>query len=405
MAHRRVAAATAALVPLALLGYGTDIDVANVLRAGRRWVEDRAYAPSRPPGSAVHEVGVALLDEAGGSVAVGLASIAFAALGVWAAGALVAGDRGRWSGWAAGALLANPWFVVAATSLSDAVWALGLALAGAVAAQRGRRTLAGVLFGLAVGCRGSTALVVAAWLLAERTGARGARPAWRASLVTAGIGGAVAVLGFVPAWRSAGGSLDFLETSFEWLGWGSHLGRWFVKNLAVMTVPGALALAASIPALVVALRRWPERATVRFAVVAIGLAELLFLRLPFKPVHLLPVVAAAVLLLAAADRRWVLVAVVGAQVVGGVAGITVARPNVDDRATRGHVEVDLTWGPLVNDVQCRFDDRSLGPWPDPAEPDEEPAAQARATANFACQSRAWKSGSPSGPDARATMAP
>lgn len=405
MAHRRVAVAPLVLAPLAFLGYGTDIDVANILRAGRRWIEDGDYAPSRPPGSVVHEVGVALLDRIGGSIAIGLVSIALAGVAVWAVGELVAAEGGRWPGWVAAALLANPWFIVAATSLSDAVWALAAALGAAVAAQRDRRVLAGVLFGLAIGCRGSTALVVGAWLLAERTGRAGGRPPWRASVVTAGVAGAIGVLAFVPAWLSAGMSLDFLETHFEWLGWTSHLGRWFVKNLAVMTVPGALALAIGGPALWFGLRRWTELPTVRFAVVVVVLGEALFLRLPFKPVHLLPVVAAAVLLAAASDRRWLLPALVAAQVVGGAVGLSVARPNVDDRATRGHVELDLVRGPLWNDIGCRLDDRDLGPWPDPSDPAEEPAAQARATGNFACQSRAWKSGSADGAETRASMRP
>ncbi|MDQ2651018.1 MAG: hypothetical protein M3Z03_15880, partial [Actinomycetota bacterium] len=131
MAHRRVAVASLVLLPLALLGYGTDIDVANVLRAGRRWLEDGTYAPSRPPGSIVHEVGVAVLDRLGGSVAIGVVSVAFGVLAVWALGELVVSDGGGRPGWAAAVLLVNPWFVVAATSLSDALWALGLALAGA----------------------------------------------------------------------------------------------------------------------------------------------------------------------------------------------------------------------------------------------------------------------------------
>ncbi|MDQ2650753.1 MAG: hypothetical protein M3Z03_14550, partial [Actinomycetota bacterium] len=265
--------------------------------------------------------------------------------------------------------------------------------------------VAGVLFGFAVGSRGSTALVVAAWLLAERTGRTDDRPSWRASWVTAGVAGVIGLVAFVPAWLSAGMSLDFLETHFEWLGWGSHLGRWFVKNLAVMTIPGALALAAGVPSLWAVLRRWAALRTVRFAVGVIVLGELVFFRLPFKPVHLLPVVAAAVLLVAASDRRWLLPALVAVQVLGGTVGLSLARPNVDDRATKGHVELDLTYGPLWNDIRCRLDDRELGSWPDPADPAEEPAAQARATANFACQSRAWKSGSADRAEARATMRP
>jgi hypothetical protein len=96
---------------------------------------------------------------------------------------------------------------------------------------------------------------------------------------------------------------------------------------------------------------------------------------------------------------------VAAQVAGGVVGLTVARPDVPNRSTRGSVELHVTAGPLVNDVRCRFDDRRRGPWPDAAEPAEEPAAQVRATANFDCLSRAWRPGSSATDPERATMAP
>ena len=60
----------AAYLPFTLLGYGTDIDVPNVLRAGRRWLDDGVYELSRKPGTVVHEVATAALDRVGGSVLV-----------------------------------------------------------------------------------------------------------------------------------------------------------------------------------------------------------------------------------------------------------------------------------------------------------------------------------------------
>ena len=50
----------AVYLPFVLLGYGTDIDVATVLEAGRRWLDDGDYAVSRVPGAAIHEVSTAL---------------------------------------------------------------------------------------------------------------------------------------------------------------------------------------------------------------------------------------------------------------------------------------------------------------------------------------------------------
>ncbi|MDP1805254.1 MAG: hypothetical protein Q8K72_08825, partial [Acidimicrobiales bacterium] len=350
------------VVAVCLLGYGNDIDVANVLRSGHRWLDDGAYRPSRPPGSPVHELGTAFLDRLGGSVAVAAASVAFGALAAWATATLV--GRGSTGHPLLGAtvLVANPWFLIAGSSLNDAVWALGLALAGCVATARGQRVAGGVLFGLAIGCRSTSAVFAAAWLIAERCGARSARTPWRAtrsSLVAATVTGLVCV---GPAWWGAGRSLDFLDADIDFVGWSAHLGRWGVKNLVVATVPGAVALAYAGPSLLRSLRRWTSDPVVRFAVVLVVLSEAVFFRFPLKPVHLLPVVAAVVLLLAG-SRRAVLIVVVAAQVVGGLVSLRIAVPDTLDRATGADIAVALTAGPVVEDLRCRLRDRDRGPWP------------------------------------------
>jgi hypothetical protein len=108
-----VLGAAVAYFPFTLLGYGNDIDVANVLRAGRSWVDDGHYTISRGPGATIHEVATAVLDKVGGAFAVNLASVAFAALALYAVHELLRDDDGRWPGWATLALAVNPWFWIA----------------------------------------------------------------------------------------------------------------------------------------------------------------------------------------------------------------------------------------------------------------------------------------------------
>src|SRR3954454_16320455 len=55
-------------------GYGTDIDITNVLRAGQT-VLDGHYVYSRPPGAYPHELVTRLLSNLGGSVAVNFGSL------------------------------------------------------------------------------------------------------------------------------------------------------------------------------------------------------------------------------------------------------------------------------------------------------------------------------------------
>lgn len=381
-----------AYLPFTLLGYGTDIDVANVLRAGGSFVRGGDYAVSRRPGSVVHEIGTGLLDWLGGSVAVNLASVAFAALALYSVHRLALDDGDRWPGWTALLLAVNPWFWLAATSLGDFVWALGLGLAGAAAAHRDRRVLAGILFGLALGSRLSTVLIVVGWLVAERLGDRFHRPPWRATLVTSVTLGIVGIACFIPSWIDAGMSLDFLGHQPPFSGWGLNLGRWAVKNATVIGVPAAIVFLLGVRQGFAALARWRASVVVRFAVLVIVTSELLFLRFPFKPVHLLPVVAGVALLVGASPvvkQRW-LAALVVAQLLGGMVGTTIGEPDVPHRARSGRLVLHVAKGPLLNDVRCRLEDRRDGPWPDAFDPAEFPAASTRSALRFDCQSETWK---------------
>ncbi|HEX4868438.1 MAG TPA: hypothetical protein VFV32_12570 [Acidimicrobiales bacterium] len=381
-----------AYLPFTLLGYGTDIDVANVLRSGRTFLRDGTYEMSRPPGAVIHEIGTALLDRVGGSVLVNLGGVAFAALALWAVHELVRDDGARWPGWATVIVAANPWFWLAATSLGDFVWALGLAFAGALQARRGRRGLAGLLFGLSVGCRSSSALIVLAWLVAERTGSRLDRPSWRATATTAGVFLVLGVASFTPSFLSRGSSFEFLHHAEPFAGLGLSAGRWAVKNAAVIGVPAGVVFLLGIRRGFGALARWRGSVVVRFAVLTIVAFEVLFLRLPYKPVHLLPVVAAVALLIGASPavkQRW-LVALFAAQLVGGLVGSTIGEPDVPHRATSGRLVMHLTEGALLNDVRCRLDDRDDGPWPDVEDPGQLRAAMTRAAILFDCQSQTWK---------------
>ena len=387
-----VAIVAAAYLPFAFLGYGTDIDNANVLRAGGELIEDGRYEISRRPGAFAHEVGTGVLDWVGGSVAINLASIAFGVLAVWSVYRLARSGRSRWPALSAALVATNPWFWIAATSLGDFVWAVGLAMAGALAASRDRRALAGVLFGLAVGCRLSSALIALSWIGAERLGAHSSRPPWRSTAITGGATVVVALAAFVPSWLDAGHSFDFLGHLPEYPGIAVNVGRWAVKNAAVIGVPAGLVLLAGVTQWARVGQRWSDSVVARFAILVVVTGELLFLRFPWKPLHLLPVVVGAALLigLSPAVRRGWLVALVVAQLVGGLVTTTIAEPDVPHHARSGRPAVRLTDGPLLNDVRCRLDDRRDGPWPDPTDPAELPAALARAAVLFDCQSTTWK---------------
>lgn len=208
-------------------------------------------------------------------------------------------------------------------------------------------------------------------------------------------GGAAALVGalcFVPSWVDAGRSFDFLKHQEPFAGWGLHAGRWAVKNAAVIGVPAGIVFLLGIRRGFGALARWKASVVVRFAVLLIVASEVLFLRLPLKPVHLLPVVVGVALLVGASPavkQRWLL-ALVAAQLLGGVVGTTIGEPDIPHNARSGKVVLRLTEGPLLNDVRCRLDDRRDGPWPDATERTGFRAASTRSAILFDCQSETWK---------------
>ena len=380
-----------AYLPFTFLGYGTDIDVDDVLRSGRLAL-DGDYEPARAAGAAPFELAVGVLDRIGGALLVNLAGVAFALLALWCVHRLLVHDRADWPGLTALALAVNPWFWIASTSLGEVIWAVALALTGALAAARGRRFAGGALFGLALGCRPAIVVMVVAWLVAERTGAESARPSWRSTAVTTLTAAVVAVACFVPAFLDAGGSLDFVDPGIDVDGWGVQLGRFAVKNVATATILGTITLLVGLRHLRAAAARRRLSAVARFALVAVLLGELLFLAFPDKPVHLLPVVAAVALLVGAAplaDRRWLLV-LVAAQLVSALVGSTLAAPDEADGRDSGKLRFRPADGVLVNDVRCRLDDLDRGAWRLGESDAERAETEARADANWTCQRDAWR---------------
>ena len=377
----------AAYLPFVLLGYGTDIDVAAVLESGRRWIDHGDYAVSRVPGAAIHEVSTAFLDDLGGPVLVNLASVLFAGLALWGVQDLLRREGSRISGLAVLVLATNPWFWIAATSLGDFAWALGLLMAGAVACRRDHRVLGGVLFALATGCRLSTVFLAGAWLLAERIGRAESRPSVRSTMITGSITVLLGAVCFVPSWLWADRTLDFLQSESDFAGFGVHLGRWAIKNVAFFGVLAGAVLLAGLPRLRRVWPAWHTSVPFRFALLALAVTEVLYFRFPFKLVHLLPAAVAVALVigfLGTESRRWIGV-LIAAQLVGGLITTTLAAPDVEDQATSGQVELGLTAGPLLTDVRCRLDDLDGGPYDDPFADEID-----RSGRNAACQLETWR---------------
>jgi len=356
--ERRLAALVAGLVlvvgyvPLAFLGPGTDLDVGGVWRAGQA-ILDGGYQVSRTPGSPVFEAVAGVLYAVGGSALVNLASVAAAAATALGLVRLLQRDGITLAPWFGVAFLVHPVVWIAGTSMVDFLWATALIVWGALL-QRERPMLAGVLYGLATGCRLSSLAVIGAFLLGDALVAD--RDRRRRLALTALVAAAVTVVAFVPPYRDLG--WDFLRSEVPGSGVVVQLGRWGVKNLFVfgpLVVVGVLVV---LPRLATAIRdRWSTSATLRMAALAFLASELVFLRFPWKLAHLVPAVLALVLVLGASGvvgRRGVAL-LIGAHLLLGVVNVQVAEPDTANAASGARFAPAIVEGQLVRDVRCRID--------------------------------------------------
>ncbi|CAN5506156.1 hypothetical protein BH20ACT2_BH20ACT2_06030 [soil metagenome] len=365
-----------AYLPLTLLGYGTDLDVANVRRAGAA-VLDGGYEPSRLPGAPVFEAAVGVLDASGGSVAVNLATVAVSVALVLALRRLLVRAGSPRPELACLVFALNPFTWIAATSTADFLWALGLLVVGAERHLAGRSRVAVVCFAAAIGCRASTALLVLGFLVAAgwSAGEDRRRRAFVVGAATALLGAAV----FVPPFLWAGQSLDFLQADNPpWAGLASHLGRAAAKSLYLPGGVGAVLCLLAVPAVAsTTVRRWSSDVVVRFAVLVLVGTGALFVTYPWKFGHLLPAWLAVVVLIA--RSRWAtprfLGALLATQLLHAVVSVWFLAPDTVGRAEGARLDLRAGAGVLVTDVRCRVADT-----PD----DVEAGSQAAIERRFEC---------------------
>jgi hypothetical protein len=351
-------ATAALLVPLLITSPGNDLDVANVFRSGRAMARNLSYVPSRPPGAPVHEAITGVLDVVGGPILTNLASLAAAAALLVQLERLLASEGlGRHRRWAVAFLGLNPWFLVAATSTADYVFALLFVVLAGRALREERPVVAGLWAAAAMGSRVGSITLLAALAIAQASGARPSARRPVGQLATAGVVALVGTaLAFVPAVLAAGG-LDFAQNDFTTSSPLVQLGRAAAKDLMLVGLPTAVLLLVGLPAVVAALRRWSSSWAVRFALSGLLGSQLLFIRFPWKMAHLLPTLLCLAVLMAVAfdaKPRW-LMALVAFQVLFALVRVDVVQPDAAGRAQGARLDPGITWGPLAQDLRCRFE--------------------------------------------------
>jgi hypothetical protein len=375
LTDRTLVVVTAAVtLPFVWMGYGTDIDVANVLEAAER-LREGSYMPSRPPGTPVVEALVAMLDPVGGHLLINLATAAVTVALIVGVARLVRAWGHTNGDLVAVALLASPVLIVAATSLADFVWALSFLVWGGLVHLRAvhlpgplarlpAAVPAGALFGLAVGVRAATCFLVLAFLVADGWD----RPHRLRAAQSGVVAGVVGVALFVPSWLAYDRSRAFLQNDDAGIrSLTSNLGLFLYKNYIFAGGLTLVVLAVAAPTLLRSLRNWGQDPLLRFAVLALLVSQGLFFQLPWKLAHLLPALLAALLWVAASEmgrRRRYLWVLVAALAVNGLVTFRPLAPDVAGDASTGSWNPAVTAGLLLNDIDCRATYMDEPPEPD-----------------------------------------
>jgi hypothetical protein len=353
LTDRTLVLVTAALtLPLLWMGYGTDIDVTDVL-ASADSIRRGEYMPSRPPGVPVFEAIAAVLDPVGGHLLLNLATATAGAAAVVGIARLVRAWGHANGDLLALAFLASPATLIAASSTGDFIWAVAFFVWAVLFHLRDRPVAAGVLFALAIGTRLSSVLLILAFLVADGWAPERRRTCLRTLALTLPLG----ALLYVPSWLAYDRSAEFLETAEGWRSFGNNLGRFAYKNYVFAGALLLVMVAVATPALVAALRRWGRDPMLRAGVLGLAVTEGLFFLLPWKYNHLIPSLVMLLLWLGASRRNqrpflWV---AIGALAVNGLVTFRPLAPDVPAVAETGRWDPSLTAGLLLNDVDCRLD--------------------------------------------------
>ena len=346
-------AVTAVLtLPVLWMGYGTDIDVTDVIRTATG-IRHGTYHPSRTPGVPVFEAIAAVVDPIGGHLLLNLVTAAAGAAAVVGIARLVRAWGHANADLLALAFLASPSTLIAATSTGDFVWAVAFLVWAALALVADRPVVAGVLFALAIGTRLSSVFLVLAILVADGWARERRHRALRAALVALPLG----ALLYVPSWWAFNRSWAFLHTAEGWRGLANNLGRFTYKNYITFGPLFLVLMLVALPALVAALRRWDRDPMLRTGVLGLAASLGLFFLLPWKYNHLLPCLATALLWLGASRRntRGFLWLVIGALAINGLVTFRPLAPDTPADARAGRWDPAITAGLLVNDIGCRLD--------------------------------------------------
>lgn len=294
-------AIAASRLPFLDAGYGTNYDAWRVAGAARHIAETGEYEASRLPGYPVHEI-VCSWFWKGGPLALNGLSAAFSVAAAMAVWSILRELKCRDSSLITAAFAATPVVFINSASSKDYVWAIAFVLWAFYAAMRRRPLLAGVMLGLAIGCRiTSGAMLLPLAMIVFGVTDRGRRKL--ALLHAFAAAGVTAVLAFLPVWGRYG--FDFFNYfhSHDRPSVGAIFTRATVETWGTIGTIGVLL--AAVAGILFACRRPPvslppsaNRWFVPAIISSVALCLTSFNALPDQAGYLIPLVPGVLFLLA-----------------------------------------------------------------------------------------------------------
>jgi hypothetical protein len=299
-------------LPWLWTGYGAETDAYRVALSGLHLWQSGEYLPSRLPGYPVHELLMAPLVRVGGSIATDAATALIALVGVLILARIACELDEPSPGLVVLGMAFTPFLIINSVETKDYLWALTGMLAAYLALVHDRPVPAGLLLGLAIGCRITSGLFALPLLLLLVD-----RRSWRAS-------GGFVISASVTAF------IVFLPVTLQY---GTHFFAYadsrispdiVIRSIGQYSIGafGAIATAVALALSWRNVRRLGPIALrdvhVRIWLVAIGLYLLAFLRLPIDIAYLIPVYPFGFLILGRVLQRALFAGVLVAIVASGL---------------------------------------------------------------------------------------
>jgi hypothetical protein len=234
--------------PLIFLGYGSDNDTFGVLSAGISTWENLTPQMSRHPGYWLYEAMVYLLSKLGGYVLVNGATLVAAVLVLYRFYSLAVRENVSNAALLTLCLGLNPWFLIAATSTTDYMWALLFIVLSIELAIKEKHLLAGVFSGVAAGLRLGSVFTLAfaflfTWIKA------GIKNSLKGYFFLGCVALFFILLFYLPSWIVKDRSFSFLtghlgDESLWTL--KMHAGRFFYKTIYLFGLPSFIVIAITV---------------------------------------------------------------------------------------------------------------------------------------------------------------